>query len=73
MKPKVNIRNFTAGDEDGWFRLLTDAYGNLESRSLVDIQQLVRSTNFSSECFFLATVDEEIIGSIRVQPLPRKN
>ncbi len=70
---EIDYRTYVKGDEDLWFRLLREAYGNLESRSLEEIRQLVRSKNFSPEFLFFAAFGKEIVGSVRIQPLPRKD
>lgn len=73
MSHRVSIRTFAVGDEDNWLRLVREAYGSLDSRSLDDIRQLVNSEDFSSNWLFLAEADQKMIGCIRVKPLPRKD
>jgi len=73
MEHGINIRNFALGDENAWFRLLKEAYGNLESRSIDEIRNLVMSKSFSSDWVFFGEANQEIVGSIRVKPLPHRD
>ena len=72
MNDGVSIRTFVDGDEEGWLRVLKEAYGNLDDRSLDDIGRLVKSEGFDRSGLFLAEADQGPVGSIRIVPLQRK-
>jgi len=72
-KPNMNVRTFSEGDEVDWFRLLREAYGDLDSRSIDDVRRLVKSENFIQAAFFLAEAEQKMVGSVWVKPLLRRD